>query len=33
MPVAQDGEDYYGNVPFSISPNSGFDWYSFDGGF
>jgi hypothetical protein len=33
MPAAQDGDDFFGNVPFAVSPNTGYDWYSFEGGF
>jgi len=32
MPRAEDGDDYFGNVDFAISPN-GHDWEEFSEGF
>jgi hypothetical protein len=32
VPAPEQGTDYYGNVPFAISPN-GQSWYPFDGGY
>jgi len=33
MPAALDGPDFFGNVPFAVSPNTGYDWNTFEGGF
>jgi hypothetical protein len=33
MVKAQDGDDFFGNVDFSVSANGGSDWQLFPGGF
>jgi len=33
MVKALDGDDYFGNVDFSVSANGGSEWHSFVGGF